>query len=334
MPMDRRHLFGLGGAAAVAAGAAAFLVPRTTETPATDAAVLAFPNLAPRLAAARKIEIRQGPQTLTLDRQDETWVLPQKGDYPARAERVREMLTGLTELRLTERRTADPESLDRLGLGEPGRPASTAASLRVLDAAGAPIADLIIGRRRMRTQGGVPESIYVRRPSENQSYLAEGRLPVDADPQLWLDRDVVTLPRERVLRVLSVRDGRTVEMLRQSGAESPLAIVLPGDAPPADEIALDEVARAFEALTLLDVRRDVETPGTEIGTGRFILTDNLTVAARVNTEGDTVWIRLAATGDEEAARLNARWRGWAYQVGPWKAKAFAPSLDDLRRREG
>ncbi|WP_376091289.1 DUF4340 domain-containing protein [Roseomonas sp. CCTCC AB2023176] len=332
MPVNRRHLIGLGGAAAVSVGAAAFLVPRGAETPGTDEAVLAFPNLAPRLAGARKVEIRQGSNTLVLDRQGETWVLPAKGGYPARGERVREMLAGLTELRLAERRTSDPEALDRLGLGEPGAANSTAALLRVLDGNGAPIAELITGRRRMRTQGGVPESIYVRRPSENQSYLAEGRVPVDADSQLWVDRDVVNLPRERVQRVISVRDGRTIEMLRQGGSDTPLSIVLPGDAPPADDIALDEVSRAFEGLTFLDVRPEAQIPGSETGQGRFVLTDNLTVNARVNIEGGDVWVRLAAIGDEEASRLNARWRGWAYQVGAWKAKAFAPSLDELRAR--
>ena len=35
---------------------------------------------------------------------------------------------------------------------------------------------------------------------------------------------------------------------------------------------------------------------------------------------------------EEAARLNARWRGWAYQVGQWKEKAFLPRLSDLAKQ--
>ena len=43
-------------------------------------------------------------------------------------------------------------------------------------AAGTPIVELVTGRRRVRTQGDVPESIYVRRPAETQAWLAEGRL--------------------------------------------------------------------------------------------------------------------------------------------------------------
>jgi hypothetical protein len=31
--------------------------------------------------------------------------------------------------------------------------------------------------------------------------------------------------------------------------------------------------------------------------------------------------------------LNARWRGWVYQIGQWKEKAMIPRLEDLRRQE-
>jgi hypothetical protein len=164
--------------------------------------------------------------------------------------------------------------------------------------------------------------------------MAEGRLPVDADPHLWIGREIANLPEERVRRVIAVRDGRTVELLREEGPDGRMRIVLPGDAPPADEVSLDEVGRALEGLTLLDVRAEAEAPGQPAGEGRFILTDNLIVTARMRGDGGDVWMTLVATGDDEAARLNARWRGWAYQVGAWKLPAFAPSIETLRKREG
>ncbi|MBB5696098.1 DUF4340 domain-containing protein [Muricoccus pecuniae] len=342
MPLNKRHLLALGGGAVLVAGAAALLLPREDAAPPPAETALAFPALAGRLGAAQRIELRQGAQALTLQRgPGDAWLLPEKGGYPARGERVRELLVALTELRLSERRTADPAALSRLGLDEPG-PGSNAVLLRVLDGAGAPLASLVIGHRRTRTAGGgvgggaaaMAESAFVRRPGESQSWLAEGRLPVDADPQLWIEREIANLPEERVRRVIGVRDGRTVELLREEGPDGRLRIVLPGDAPPADEISLDEVGRALEGLTLLDVRAESGAPGQPAGEGRFILTDNLTVTARLRQENGAVWMTLSASGDEEAARLNARWRGWAYQVGAWKLPAFAPSLDTLRKREG
>ena len=42
-----------------------------------------------------------------------------------------------------------------------------------------------------------------------------------------------------------------------------------------------------------------------------------------------LFIRLVAEGGVEARVLNARWGGWAYQVGVWKEKAFLPRLEEL-----
>ena len=44
------------------------------------------------------------------------------------------------------------------------------------------IAALVAGHSRVRTEGNLPEEVYVRRPDENQSWLAEGKLDVDTDP--------------------------------------------------------------------------------------------------------------------------------------------------------
>jgi len=335
--MQRRTLLLLGGAAAAVLGAALLLSPQGTDAPAPGGGALAFPGLAERLQAARRIEAIRHDGRLEIARRDDTWVLPAKGGYPVRQEKVRELLTGLTELRLTEPRTANPELLGRLGLDDPAREGSTATLLRILDAEGGVIAELVIGHRRVRTQGNVPESVYVRRPNENQAWLAEGRIPVDSDPQLWLDRDIANLPRERLRRVVIRRSGAAeIVLTRRDGGDGPevkLELTAPAEAPPTEETALDEVARAFEFLTFLDVTPEPEIPGEVLGEARFEFTDNLAIVVLPRRDGEALWASFAAEGDEEAARLNARWRGWAYRIGEWKEKAFAPRLEDLRRQE-
>jgi hypothetical protein len=129
------------------------------------------------------------------------------------------------------------------------------------------------------------------------------------------------------------RQGEPALRLRRGAdTDSPLAVVEPEEVPALDEISLDEVARAFEFLTFLDVRRAAEIPGERLGEGRFALTDNLRIAVVAHKEGEALWAILSAEGDEEAARLNARWQGWAYQVGQWKEKAFVPRLADLEKQ--
>jgi hypothetical protein len=113
--MKRRNLILLGGAAAATTGAVILLTPDRTEPPPNSASPLAFPGLAPRLANAARIEVVRHDGTLVLRRAASgAWVLPDRADHPARPERVREVLVGLTELRLIEPRTANPEMLERL----------------------------------------------------------------------------------------------------------------------------------------------------------------------------------------------------------------------------
>ena len=332
--MNRRTLLLLSGAAAAAVGGALLLKPSTPPPPSPTGAQLAFPNLAQRLQSAARLEATRHDGTLEIARRGETWVLPAKGGYPVRQEKVRELLVGLTELRLTEPRTANPELLDRLGVEDPSRPGATSTLLRVRDAQGGVIAELVIGRRRVRTQGNVPESAYVRRPGDNQAWLAEGRIPVDSDPQLWLDRDIANFARERIRRVAIARSGEPPLVIARGGEpEGTLRVTEPADAPRIEDTALDEVGRAFEFLTFLDVRPEAEMPGEALGEGRFELTDNLAIVVRRRQDGEALWITLAAEGDDEAARLNARWRGWAYQVGAWKEKAFVPLLAELQAAE-
>jgi hypothetical protein len=331
--MNRRNLLLLGGAAAASIGAAVLLTPDSTEPPPSSATPLAFPGLAPRLANAQRIEVVRHDGTLVIRRAGDAWVLPAKADHPVRPERVREVLVGLTELRLTEPRTANPEMLERLGVEDPTRAGATSALLRVLDANGAPIAEIVVGRRRMRVQGNVPESVYVRRPGESQAWLAEGRLPLDADPNLWIDRDIANIPRDRVRAATIHRAGEGTLVLRRGRElESGLAVVEPAETPELDELSLDEVARGFEFLTFLDVRAASEMPGEWLGEAEFELTDNLRIAVAARKAGDDLWVRLTASGDAEAERLNARWRGWAYQVGQWKERSFLPRLEDLAKQ--
>jgi hypothetical protein len=332
--MNRRNLLLLGGAAVAAVGGALMLTPQTPTAPPPSETALAFPGLAQRLADAATIEVRRNDATLVVRRgAGGAWVLPAKADHPVRPEKVRELLVGLTELRLAEPRTANPEMLERLGLNDPSQPGSTASHLRVLDAQGAVIAELVIGRRRVRVQGNVPESVYVRRANENQAWLGEGRLPLDGDPNLWIDRDLANIARERVLSLSVTRAGEAPLVVRKErDADGKLTVVTPAEAGEMDEISLDEISRAFEFLTFLDVRRAAEIPGERLGTGAFELTDNLRITATVNKDGEAIWVMLAAEGDAEAARLDARWRGWAYQVGQWKEKALVPRLEDLRKQ--
>jgi hypothetical protein len=298
---------------------------------ATEAGTLVFPGLAPKLQEAARIDITSKGQTLAITREGDSWGLADRGNYPVQQDKLRELLTGLTELRLTEPRTAEPSLYERLGVGDPGAATSTANLVRVLDGSGHVIAELIVGHRRVRTQGRAPETVYVRRPGEAQSWLAEGRLPVDADPQLWLDRDIANIDAAKVVSVVVHRGDQVLEFGREG--DKPV-LKAPADHPKLEDYRVEDVFRALETLTLTDVKPAAQQPGERVGTAEITTSDGTVIDATVFRAGKDIWAQFAVRGDSaEAKRLAARVAGWTYQVGSWKEKAFVPTLDELKASE-
>jgi hypothetical protein len=294
-----------------------------------DAGQLMFPDLAAHLSDAAQVELVHGASELHIVRQAHGWGLRERGGYPVDVTKLRGLLTALTELRLTERRTADPEELGKLGLEDPTGKDANSTLVRVLDGAGRPIAALVAGHSRTRTEGNAPQDVYVRRPDEAQTWLAEGRLDVDTDPLAWLDRDIMDIKPARIASV-SITAGESHLLLARAG--DALTMQDPADHPPLDVDHVADVQRALDLLTLQDVRPDQDAPqGAALGSAVFTTQDGLTVTATAVKAGGDLWVRFVAGGDKpEAAGLNARLGGWIYQIGSWKQTSLVPTLDDLK----
>lgn len=327
--MNRRLLLAGGAAAGVTSITAALLLGPGDPPAGAGPAGLMFPGLAARLADAQELRIRSHDGLLAISRTPAGWVLSERDDFPIRDSRLRELLTGFTELRLVEPRATDPEGWARLGVDDPETAGSTALLVRLTDSQGRVIVEAIIGRRRVRTQGNVPETVFVRRPGENQAWLAEGRIAMDADPAAWMDRDILHLPAERVQRVLVRRAGEAPIRLGRAAPGQPLLVTDPPDPPQVDNVALEDVGRAFEHLTLMDAVPADRAPGSAMGEARFELDRGLVLTVWSNHMEQFLWVRMQAEGGAEAAALNARIRPWAYQLGVWKERAFLPRLEEL-----
>ncbi|HEX2943500.1 MAG TPA: DUF4340 domain-containing protein, partial [Rhodopila sp.] len=195
--------------------------------------------------------VHQGDRTVIEKRSDGGWGVAAMQNYPVQRAKLRGVLAGLTELRLTERRTSNPAEFSRLGVGDPDSKTATGDLLRVLDASGKPLAQIIVGHRRVRGVGNLPDEVYVRRPDEQQSWLAEGNLQVDADPSQWLDRSIINISHTRIASVV-VGDHALV-FGRLAGR---FALVQPADHPKLESYKVDDVARALEMLSFEQVRAD------------------------------------------------------------------------------
>jgi hypothetical protein len=299
---------------------------------AIDAGKLMFPDLTEKLKDARRIEITSKGKVTVIELQNNVWGVADRGGYPVQEAKLRGLLTTLTELRLVEPRTTDPTEFSRLGLEDPETDkAGTANLLRVLDADGKPILAVIVGHRRMRTQGNVPEQVYVRLPGDNQTWLAEGSLQADADPQVWLNRDIINISHTLITKVVATKNGATIELARDGDK---LKVTQPAEHPNLEDYKLDDVGRALESLTFQDVKPAAEPIGDKIGDAMFSTSDGLDITVTVYHLGKDSWTRFAIAAPErgkpEAERLNAKLANWAFETGAWKDQSLVPSIDDLK----
>lgn len=309
------------------------------ELTSVPAGTLMFPGLAAKLGGAARIEITHQDTTITLARKgnkpESPWGLVQRNLYPVDSSKLRGMLTALTELRLVEPRTSDPMLYSRLGLEDANDKKASSVLLKVFDASDNVIAAVLVGHRRVRTAGNVPDEVFVRKPGDAQTWLAEGNLEVDADPQLWLDRDMMNIDHGRIASIVVHRGGTELDFAMKDGK---LVITAPANPPKLEDYKLDDLGRGLELLTFEDVvaDKDAKAPmiGDPIGTATFTTKDGLVVDVSVLKGAKDIWARFSATGSgkakDEAAKLNARLAGWTYQLGSWKEAALTPDLDALK----
>ena len=312
-------------------------VPR--EQKSVYAGKLMFPDLAPKLQNIARIEVEHHGTKLTMARYDDHWGLVDRDGYPVQETKLRSMLTALTELRLVEPRTSKPSQYAALGVESANATGSNSDLLRILDGSGKVTLALLVGHRRSRTAGHAPEEIYVRRPGDKQSWLADGHLEVDADPQVWLDRDIMNIDHSRITKVAVSDPSETLEFDRTGDK---FALLAPAQHPKLDDYKVEDVARALELLTFEDVQRSGSPPGKALGMSVFTTNDGLTVTAQVfqwpkdplqtGGQGD-IAVRFSVTGVDkakpEAARLEGLVAGWTYAFGSWKKTSLVPSLSDL-----
>src|SRR5258708_6700380 len=84
-----------------------------------DNGKLMFPNLIEKLKDARRVEITSKGNVTVVALKNGVWGVDDRGGYPVQETKLRGLLTGLTEPRFVESRTADASEYARLGLEDP-----------------------------------------------------------------------------------------------------------------------------------------------------------------------------------------------------------------------
>jgi hypothetical protein len=341
--MSPRLVLALVAIAVLSAGGA-LVAERLRPEPA--AAVLSgepiLPELRAQLSAVQRIRVRVGDGGYVLARagDGDGWVAASAHGYPVKPERVNRLLVGLANLERIEPKTADPARFARLSVGDPERD-PTARLVRLTDAEGAVLAELIVGRQRHGLTGRADAGTYVRRPDGTRAWLAAGLADLSDGIYPWLQTLVIDVDPGAIRRIeiTHAEGGRLVAVRPQRGAPA-LAIA---DVPAGRGLSVEQVRRLGSLLA--QVKFDAVEPAGGFRPDRRLAQsvvrtfDGLAVTLDVMRRDGRYWLQLRAAPDAKApdraaaearaAALNARVAGWSYQVADYVAERLTRRLDDL-----
>jgi hypothetical protein len=335
--MKPRHFATLAAAAAgsLAVAVAVYLAaaPWTPQDQGPREAMM--PALTSRASELAAIEISREKETVRLASKDGTWVYESGEGYPVDEAKARELVLALTEARLVERKTAMKDRHDLLGLGDYTAPGSNARLMRLLNADGDVLGEILLGRPAFDAMDASKGGTYVRRPSEDQTWLADRPLQVSLSIRDWVKTRLIDQDVKSIQSIRIEREGEPpIDIRRTADGNQHELAVMPAGKKLKYVSAVDDVAEAISLIEFRNVRKIGKANDLPLQ-GRAVLeTDNgFRPAIEFRGDGSKVWIRISASGDGAARQvtedLNARAAGWEFEVPQTELNAILVRLADL-----
>ncbi len=294
----------------------------------------AFPALASKLGDVASVTVSRNGTSMTFIRDGNSWLVAEKGSYPANAAKISQIVRAMADLTLVEPKTQNPDLYPRLEVEDPSNGKS--ALVAVKDKSGGDLAQAIVGKRRYDRLGAGNDGVYLRKPGEAQSWLARGTLDPSGDPASWLDRQIINISEKKIAKVtLTQPDGSKLVISRAAPDASFAVADAPADTKFKSESTIGGPATALETLDLDDVKPagELPVPDKDVVTASFTTFDGLTVDLRLMERDKSNWIAISATAsgsaEAEARKIEDKLSHWTYAIPAYKANLLRTKLADL-----
>jgi hypothetical protein len=312
---------------AVLAGAIWLASTRHLER-ATLTGDLVLPGLAQGVNTITEIDLKKADGThTTLKKDSSTWTVTERG-WTADTPKVRKLLLDLGALTVVEEKTRLPANYAQLGVEDLSAPQASGTLVNAVSPGKS--WTLIVGKASSGKSG------YVRVATAAPSLLAAPLLTVNAAPGGWLERTLIDLGGERVREVEEhPANGAayTATRLKQGEPNFSVGPVPKGRSLTGPAVA-EPIAASLAVLTLDDVHK--ADPGAAAGVSHatFRTYDGLELALSGRQDGDHFLIAASAQGstpqgEAEAQKLNARLRGFEFEIPQYRYDVIFKPLVEL-----
>jgi hypothetical protein len=343
--MIRNKFMGLGAITAVVIGVAVALSTHHANQQADLGGSTVFADLKPALGDIGEIRFSRGDGSrTTLRKGADGWIVVER-QYPADAARVRELALALANLKILERKTSDPANYAKIGVENPDSPTAGSTLLEVV--AGKKTWSLIVGKS---AEG---RAVYIRKPAEAASSLAQPLIAPDPDQKRWIDRLLTDIPGANVHDVAVKTGGGSAYLLtRAKRADTELTLSpVPKGRTPVSAMGLDGQADALTAFNFDDVR-PVPSPAAaapDVATYRTF--DGQVIELTGHREAEKAFVTIsgqrdpklaaqfpeapaaaakpASPADRTVERLAARTKGVEFEIPAYKYEGIFKKQEDL-----
>jgi hypothetical protein len=256
------------------------------------------------------------------------WTLRTKGGYPVDTAKVRPVIDSLATLHGVAPKTTNPKLYGRLDVGDPGTGAAKLVALT--DSAGKSLGTIILGK--ITGQGGMSptDRIYVRVPKSAQTWLAAPVVPLWNDQLDWLDRVILDIDADQLQEVLLTQPGNPpLDLVRAKPGDKLGLRNIPAGQKAKSDTPGSDLEEAFGGLSFDDVKRADQLTGSQAGTVHLVTFDGTTVDMALRKDNGQTWATVSAAGGKPADEINARTKGWAYEIPSDKAATLTTALASL-----
>ncbi len=310
-------------------GAVVTVIMQPSTAPVAYVDEPVFPALRTNPDAVAKVTIQTSDGNVTLTRvSPETWIAPDRYEYPAASDKINKLVRQLNDMRLIEAKTANQERYARLEVEDLSDDAKSRL-IRLEDQQGQVLAEALIGKRLFRLTGTQPSGTYIRRLGEEQSWLASGGFDLDPEVETWLDQIVVEIPGDQVARIEVTPIESDGYVVSRAELASGLAMesMAEGETPKEDA-DLSQLANAMTSVRFADVRPSSEIAWPEVlHVAKVTTFDGLDLTVQLVLIDDEPWAAFAANeailpaGEtisdivkQQVESINNKAKGWAYQI--------------------
>jgi len=303
-----------------------------------------FTDFKPSINKVSRISMRSKGRDFVIAKTDSgEWTMPERFNYPVQAEKVRSILLNAAELEILEKKTDDPDKLEKIGLGDPDSEKSDAVRVTFFDENGEILSNFVAGKRRLN--GGY--SLYVRKEYDNQAYLVKGDgwMRLELGPNYWLGAERYFVAKDEVKRVDIVHKGGDEMAFERehSGARKFRVEGLPAgkeeDPSLVNEIAFAPAELRLAGVVAADAMQPAESPEKIEATYRTFGGLVVTYALEKDAEGDYMATISANVADgssdpinERAKLINESAKNWRYVVEAETAKLLTRHPADIVKK--